>query len=56
MVSGRAAGSGLGLSIAQSIMSQHHGLIECDSEPGRTTFTLLLPVDAPENRAGSETA
>lgn len=56
MVSGRAAGSGLGLSIAQSIMSQHHGLIECDSEPGRTTFTLLLPVDAPENRAGSETS
>ncbi len=56
MVSGRASGSGLGLSIAQSIMSQHHGLIECDSEPGRTTFTLLLPVDAPENRAGSETS
>ncbi len=54
MVSGRAAGSGLGLSIAQSIMSQHHGLIECDSEPGCTIFTLLLPVDAPESRAGSE--
>jgi two-component system nitrogen regulation sensor histidine kinase GlnL len=56
MVSGRAMGSGLGLSIAQSIMSQHQGLIECDSQPGRTTFTLLLPVDAPGNRAGSESS
>ncbi len=45
MVSGRANGSGLGLSIAQSIINQHHGLIECDSEPGRTRFSLLLPME-----------
>ena len=45
MVSGRANGSGLGLSIAQSIISQHQGLIECESEPGRTLFSLLLPVE-----------
>ena len=45
MVSGRANGSGLGLSIAQSIISQHQGLIECDSEPGRTCFSLLLPME-----------
>ncbi len=48
MVSGRANGSGLGLSIAQSIISQHQGLIECDSEPGRTLFSLLLPMELPE--------
>lgn len=47
MVSGRASGSGLGLSIAQSIINQHHGLIECDSAPGRTQFTLLLPFEQP---------
>jgi len=47
MVSGRANGSGLGLSIAQSIVNQHHGLIECDSAPGRTQFTLLLPFEQP---------
>lgn len=47
MVSGRASGSGLGLSIAQSIVNQHHGLIECDSVPGRTQFTLLLPLEQP---------
>ncbi|SEK79884.1 nitrogen regulation protein NR(II) [Halomonas daqiaonensis] len=45
MVSGRAEGSGLGLSIAQSILHQHHGLIECVSEPGHTQFRLLIPLE-----------
>ena len=45
MVSGRANGTGLGLSIAQSILHQHRGLIECDSEPGKTTFRLLIPLE-----------
>lgn len=45
MVSGRANGSGLGLSIAQSIMNQHRGLIECESVPGKTVFSLLLPME-----------
>ncbi|MDF1628784.1 MAG: nitrogen regulation protein NR(II) [Alcanivoracaceae bacterium] len=46
MVSGRANGTGLGLSISQSIISQHRGLIECDSHPGRTVFSVLLPMEA----------
>ena len=46
MVSGRANGSGLGLSIAQSIISSHHGLIECASAPGQTVFSLLLPLES----------
>lgn len=45
MVSGRANGSGLGLSIAQDIISQYQGLIECESRPGQTTFSILLPVE-----------
>ncbi|WP_108447286.1 nitrogen regulation protein NR(II) [Halomonas denitrificans] len=45
MVSGRAEGSGLGLSIAQSILHQHQGLIECDSHPGHTQFRLLIPLE-----------
>ena len=44
LVSGRDGGTGLGLSLAQSFISQHHGLIEFDSRPGRTRFTLLLPL------------
>ena len=44
LVSGRADGHGLGLTIAQDFVSQHHGIIEFDSEPGRTRFTVLLPI------------
>jgi two-component system nitrogen regulation sensor histidine kinase GlnL len=44
LVSGRADGHGLGLTIAQDIINQHHGIIEFDSEPGRTCFTVLLPI------------
>ncbi|GHC38227.1 nitrogen regulation protein NR(II) [Aidingimonas halophila] len=51
MVSGRAEGSGLGLSIAQSILHQHQGLIECDSHPGRTEFRLLIPLETPRTAA-----
>ncbi|MCH8552718.1 MAG: PAS domain-containing protein [Natronospirillum sp.] len=46
MVSGRAQGSGLGLSIAQQVVAQHAGVIDCESEPGRTRFTLYLPIGA----------
>jgi two-component system nitrogen regulation sensor histidine kinase GlnL len=44
LVSGREGGSGLGLSLAQSFVQQHHGLIEVDSRPGRTVFAVLLPI------------
>ena len=44
LVSGREGGTGLGLSLAQSYVSQHQGLIEFESVPGRTRFTILLPV------------
>ncbi len=46
MVTGRSQGTGLGLPIAQSIIQQHGGLIECDSRPGQTIFQVLLPFDA----------
>ena len=49
LVSGREDGTGLGLTLAQTFVSQHHGAIELDSEPGRTCFTLLLPIDETDN-------
>lgn len=45
MVSGRPGGSGLGLAIAQSIVNQHNGLIECSSRPGKTVFSIILPIE-----------
>ena len=44
LVSGRDGGSGLGLSLAQTFVQQHHGLIECESQPGQTDFKLLIPL------------
>ena len=44
LVTGRANGTGLGLAVAQDLITRHGGLIEFDSEPGRTIFTLLLPL------------
>lgn len=44
LVSGRDGGSGLGLTLAQTFVQQHHGLIECGSEPGRTDFKILIPL------------
>lgn len=46
MVGTREGGSGLGLSIAQSLISRHGGLIECTSRPGATEFSVLLPLEA----------
>lgn len=44
LVSGRQGGSGLGLTLAQNFIQQHHGSIEIDSRPGRTCFTVMLPL------------
>ncbi len=46
LVSGREGGSGLGLALAQTFITQHHGMIDCESQPGSTTFTILLPVES----------
>ncbi|CAG1772853.1 partial two-component system, NtrC family, nitrogen regulation sensor histidine kinase GlnL, partial [uncultured bacterium] len=46
LVTGRAEGSGLGLTLAQTFITQHHGMIECESQPGRTCFTILLPLES----------
>ena len=44
MISGSAKGTGLGLSIAQSLANRHQGIIEFESQPSNTCFTLLLPL------------
>ena len=43
LVSGHAAGSGLGLALAQQVAREHRGSLAYRSRPGHTVFTLLLP-------------
>lgn len=45
LVSGRDDGTGLGLPLAQDLVSRHDGLIEYQSEPGRTVFMVRLPIE-----------
>lgn len=45
LVSGRADGTGLGLALAQEIAQEHGGQLVCHSRPGRTVFSLTLPVE-----------
>ncbi|MCC7284984.1 MAG: PAS domain-containing sensor histidine kinase, partial [Burkholderiaceae bacterium] len=44
LVSGREGGSGLGLTLAQTFVQQHHGAIDCESVPGRTVFRIVIPL------------
>ena len=46
MITGHADGTGLGLPIAQSLVQQHSGVIEFSSYPGKTVFTILIPIDS----------
>ena len=44
LFSGREGGSGLGLTLAQTFVQQHMGVIECESRPGYTDFRILIPL------------
>lgn len=44
LVTGREGGSGLGLTLAQTFINQHHGTIAFESAPGNTRFTIMLPL------------
>jgi two-component system, NtrC family, nitrogen regulation sensor histidine kinase GlnL len=44
LVTGRDGGSGLGLTLAQTFVQQHLGTIECESEPGKTSFKIVIPL------------
>jgi len=44
LVSGREGGSGLGLSLTQTFVQYHQGVVEFESRPGRTIFRILLPL------------
>ena len=40
----RSSGSGLGLALVAKIVGDHGGIIECESQPRRTIFRILMPM------------
>jgi two-component system nitrogen regulation sensor histidine kinase GlnL len=42
-VTTKSGGSGLGLALVAKIISDHGGVIECESDEGKTIFRVLLP-------------
>jgi two-component system nitrogen regulation sensor histidine kinase GlnL len=45
LVSARPGGTGIGLHLAHTFVQQHNGTIEFESQPGRTCFTVMLPLN-----------
>ena len=43
-VTTRPTGSGLGLALVAKIVGDHGGIVECESQPRRTTFRVLMPM------------
>ena len=51
MITDKPEGNGLGLSISQRLIDQHKGVIEVDSWPGHTEFSIYLPIQEMERHA-----
>lgn len=48
-VTNKPSGTGLGLALVAKIVGGHGGIIECESQPRRTTFRVLMPMYSPRD-------
>lgn len=53
-VTNKASGTGLGLALVAKIVRDHGGIVECDPQPRRTTFRVLMPVFVQQDGRHSE--
>jgi two-component system nitrogen regulation sensor histidine kinase GlnL len=53
-VTTKPSGSGLGLALVAKIVGDHGGIIECESQPRRTTFRVLMPIYSGEGGASDD--
>ena len=52
-VTTKSQGTGLGLALVAKMIGDHGGIIECESQPRRTTFRVLMPL-APQRGNGAK--
>jgi two-component system nitrogen regulation sensor histidine kinase GlnL len=55
-VTTKPQGTGLGLTLVAKLVADHDGMIDFESEPGRTVFRVRLPVQPPELTAAETQA
>jgi two-component system nitrogen regulation sensor histidine kinase GlnL len=55
-VTTKPTGSGLGLALVAKIVGDHGGIIECESQPRRTVFRVLMPVYTGESTTQTDSA
>ena len=53
-VTTKPTGSGLGLALVAKIVGDHGGIIECESQPRRTIFRILMPMYSGEEAAAPQ--
>ena len=52
-VTTKTSGSGLGLALVAKVIGDHGGIVECESLPRRTTFRVLMPLEARAQSGGA---
>lgn len=51
LITGRPGGTGLGLALAQELVTRQDGMIEFTSRPGRTVFQMLFPIEQSDDKS-----